>query len=133
MDLNTEFETREALINHVQHYSMENGYYVVIQRSREGKVWLKCDRGGTSKERDVPRQRDTDTQLNGCQFAVVGWLFAKERVWKILEVQEEHNHDPSFDRVGSSVGRRLAAGEKARVMQFARDGIQVKDPQQPSI
>jgi hypothetical protein len=100
------------------------GYYVVIQKSRKGKVWLKCDRGGTPKERDAPRQRDTDTRLNGCPFAVVIRLFTKEGVWKFTKSTITI---PTFDRAGSSVGRRLESAERARVMQFAREGAEVKN------
>ena len=53
MDLEREFSDRESLISFAKDLYKQQGYYIVIKKIREGKVWLKCDLGGTYKQKSV--------------------------------------------------------------------------------
>lgn len=94
------YNTREELMEFVKTWAKDQGYAIVISRSRSNRLWLKCDRGGKYENRrnitDEQRKRKRgDSRLMGCPFMVIAVL--KDNVWKVKTEEEKHNHEPSED------------------------------------
>ena len=63
------YPTRDALLTAAKSWAAGEGYAITISSSYEGKIYLKCDRGGNYQNRhgltDTIRQRDTRSRLTG--------------------------------------------------------------------
>lgn len=97
MDTTKEFENRDALLKFVQDYCRSKGYFISTKKSIKKKVWIKCRLGGTYRSRISNLQRKSSSRLINCPFSVVAREFTKLGVWKILEVVDDHNHEPQYD------------------------------------
>lgn len=87
-------------MNFVKSWAKEQGYAIVISRSRANRLWLKCDRGGRYENRrnisDEQRKRKRgDSRLMGCPFVVIAVL--KDDIWRVKTEMPTHNHGPSED------------------------------------
>ena len=79
MDFEREFPSRDALTDYVREFQESKGCFISVERSREGKIWLKCDMGGTYAQRDGDAQRHTGTRLIDCPAKFVARFFNKNR------------------------------------------------------
>ena len=93
MDVHISFPDRQCLLEYVADVLRVEGFFSSIAKSRQGKVWIKCDLGGSYQSSGG--QRHTGTRLIQCPFQVVARLFKKENVWKITSIFNEHNHQLS--------------------------------------
>jgi exosome complex RNA-binding protein Rrp4 len=106
--LDRQFNDKESLVSAVkQHYAV---LAVSIFRSKNGKVWIGCDRGGSYRNNigltENTRKRQTASPLVGCQFKIVGkWV--TENKWSVIEVHNVHNHEASNDMSGHQSSRKL--------------------------
>jgi hypothetical protein len=123
-DLNLQFFSRESLECYIKEVSASKGYFVSIKRSRSGKVWLKCDLGGTYQHKEN-LNRETSSRLIGCPFEIVGRYFKKGNYWSIVEVADYHSHEPSADAIGHSVARRFTPEEKDCIGSLAKNNVKV--------
>lgn len=123
MDITKEFENRDALLEYVKVYAEAKGFYTSIKKSVKTKVWIKCHLGGNYRCVKPPLIRKSSTRLINCPFSVVAREFKKLGVWKILEVMDEHNHDPPLNVAGYSRARKLSEAEESRVFELLRSGV----------
>jgi len=123
---NMEFPDRESLIIFVKKNLREKGYFISIKKSRQGKVWLKCDLGGSYRARGGG-QRHSASRLIGCPFEITARQFKKNSVWKVISINGEHNHEPASIATGHSMARSLQAEEKRRVRELAENGVRVAE------
>ena len=69
------YNSREDLLLVVKEYASEQGYALVIKRSKPGKLWIKCDRGDTYRNRyslaGEDRLRVTGTRLIDCPVLII--------------------------------------------------------------
>jgi hypothetical protein len=77
------FASLEALLEAAKAYAANHSYAITILRSKKNKkgilykVWLKCDRGGKYRARDLTddnRVRLTGTRCIECPFSAIGKL-----------------------------------------------------------
>lgn len=84
----------------VKTWAKEQGYAIVISRSRANRLWLKCDRGGHYENRrnisdDQRKRKRGHSRLMGCPFLVIAIL--KDDIWRTKTEMAQHNHGPSED------------------------------------
>lgn len=125
MDTSRVFPDRKSLIDFVKSSEEANGFFVSIGKSRQGKVWLKCDLGGTYRE--TGGQRHSASRLTNCPFQVVARFFKKDNIWRIILVSGEHNHGHATIATGHSIARRLNPEEKKRVREMSENGVRVAE------
>lgn len=89
------FDSKEALVEHVKSYGHAHGFHTVIQRSKEGKVVIQCDKGGKYRKR-VSRelQRNSSSKKTDCPFKVTG--VRRTNGWQLEVHDPEHNHEPAL-------------------------------------
>ena len=77
------FMSLEALLKAAKVYAANHGYAITILRSKKNKkgilykVWLKCDRGGKYRARDLTDDNQvhlTGTRCIECPFSAIGKL-----------------------------------------------------------
>ena len=94
-----DYDSREDLLSAIKEYASEQGYTLVIKRSKPGKVWIKCDRGDTYRNRyflaDEDRLRVTGTWLIGCSVLIIGKYSTESEKWGLEAIYTEHHHDRS--------------------------------------
>ena len=120
------FVSHEELIEWVQKRGMDNGYVIVIKRSkRRGddfvKVNLQCTLGGTHKS--VATVRKTGSKKIDCPFQLTGVFESKGKVWRVKEKNPAHNHTPFENLEGHAYARRLFSDDKELVGQMAEQDI----------
>lgn len=135
------YNSREGLLEGAKKFAAGHGYALVIERSRENKLWLKCDRGGTYRNRhhltEATKKRKAHSRLLACPFRLRGAV--KEGMWSLTTVNGEHNHEASDDmRVHPSL-RRLNDQARDRIRGLTEEGaspakiLQVLQEEQPDI
>ncbi len=106
---NAMYPTRPELLTAVKAWASSHGYAIVIARSDQHRVTLKCDRGGVYQNKhnltDDIRQRTTGSQLIGCLFMAIG-SESQERWWLSVRVPE-HNHEASNNTIQHPSLQRL--------------------------
>ena len=133
------YSSRDALLDAVRAWAAAHGYAVTIGSSYQGKIYLKCDRGGVYRNRhnltNAVRRRDTGSRLTGttfdnekdivltelgCLFSVVGSLKADS--WELDVRHGDHNHEASKNQVAHPSLRRLTTEQKADIVGLTRAG-----------
>lgn len=136
------YTTRDELVTAIKTFTARHGYAVTIKRSKPGKIWFKCDRGGAYRNRyrleDDDRKRTTGSRAINCPFSVTGTLLASGE-WQLLVPHGEHNHKiastllahPSLRRLDThqieSVRQMTAAGQAPRLILAALTAGQTAD------
>ncbi len=136
------YQSREALLEDAKQFAGCHGYALVIERSRDTKLWLKCDRGGVYRNRHhlteaTKKRKRAHSRLLDCPFRLRGAV--KEGIWSLTTVNSEHNHEASDDmRVHPSL-RRLNDEAKERIRVLTEEGaspakiLQLLQEEQPDI
>lgn len=119
------YQTREELLDFAKKWAKEQGYAIVISRSRSNRLWLKCDRGGRYENRrhitDEQRKRKRgDSRLMGCPFMVMAIL--KDDVWKLKTEVETHNHEASEDLTAHPSLRKMTKEQMSHLEQMTDAG-----------
>ena len=122
----SQFNSREELLESAKQWAAQQGYAIVIARSRFNRLWLKCDRGGQYENRRnlTPEQRKrkrSDSRLLGCPFRMLA-VVRKDGVWKVSTENPEHNHGPSEDLSQHPTLRRLTEEQSAKVNEMTEAG-----------
>lgn len=117
------YNTRDELMDFVKTWARDQGYAIVIARSRSNRLWLKCDRGGKYENRrniteDQRKRKRGDSRLMGCPFLVIAIL--KDNVWKVKTEKDKHNHEPSEDLTVHPSLRKMTP-EQMNVLQQMTD------------
>ncbi|GAO51032.1 hypothetical protein G7K_5144-t1 [Saitoella complicata NRRL Y-17804] len=107
------FPTLEELKNYAQAWAKPRGYAIATERSKPGKVWLKCTRGGEYRNRyNLDRtscQRKSNHKAHGCPFKLVGKLSGITEDWELSMKNGKHNHEPVMDPTALPQHRKLTA------------------------
>ncbi len=102
---------RQALEQSSRAGAAANGYAVLVKSSDKNRVILKCDRGGTYRNRcyltESTRRQKTASHLNGYKVEL---LRKKDRVLQ----DSHHNHDALLSRVAHPSLRNLDDAGKAQ-------------------
>lgn len=122
----SQFNSREELLESAKQWAAQQGYAIVIARSRFNRLWLKCDRGGQYENRRnlTPEQRKrkrSDSRLLGCPFRMLA-VVRKDGVWKVSTENPDHNHGPSDDLSQHPTLRRLTEEQSAKVNEMTEAG-----------
>lgn len=122
----SQFSSREELLEQAKSWAAQQGYAIVIARSRFNRLWLKCDRGGVYENRRnlTPEQRKrkrSDSRLLGCPFRMLA-VVRKDGVWRVSTENAEHNHDPSEDLSVHPTLRRLSEAQSQKVNEMTEAG-----------
>ena len=122
----SQFNSREELLESAKQWAAQQGYAIVIARSRFNRLWLKCDRGGQYENRRnlTPEQRKrkrSDSRLLGCPFRMLA-VVRKDGVWKVSTENPEHNHGPSEDLSQHPTLRRLTEEQSVKVNEMTEAG-----------
>ena len=122
---NGQFSTREEALTYLKSFAAPQGYAVVIKRSRQNRLWMRCDRGGSSENRPLVaegqrKRKHRESRLMGCPFKVVVAYKADADIWRTEVVIAEHNHPPSEDFSEHPTLRRMTA-EQTKKMEELTD------------
>ncbi len=118
------YASRSDLLTAVRAWASFHGYALVIARSDQHRLTLKCDRGGAYRDKrnlteDV-RQRATGSRLIGCPFMATG--SESRGQWWFSVRMPEHNHDPSSSAIQHPSLRRLNQEQKHQIEMLSRVG-----------
>ena len=121
-----QYHSREDLLAAAKDWAATQGYAIVIARSRLNRLWLKCDRGGTYRNRLglTPEQRKRkrgDSRLLGCPFKILANI-KKDGVWRLHTEVAEHTHGPSDDLSIHPTLRRLTDEQSQKVNEMTEAG-----------
>ncbi|GAO49238.1 hypothetical protein G7K_3392-t1 [Saitoella complicata NRRL Y-17804] len=120
------FPTLEELKNYAQAWAKPRGYAISTERSKPGKVWLKCTRGGEYRNRHnldrTSRQRKSNHKAQGCPFKLVGKLSGITGDWELSTKNGEHNHEPVIDPTALPQHRKLTATQIKDVERMTKAG-----------
>ena len=121
-----EFESREELLEYLKEWGKMQGFAVVIGRSRNNRLWIKCDRGGEYADKHVndPENRKRKrkaTRLTGCEFKIKANL-KKDNIWRCQTENPNHNHPPSEDLSLHPSIRRMNDDQLAKVNEMTEAG-----------
>ncbi len=119
------YRNREALLDFAKHWAQEQGYAIVISRSRSNRLWLKCDRGGKYENRrhiteEQRKRKRGDSRLMGCPFMVMAVL--KDDIWKLKTEVETHNHEASEDLTAHPSLRKMTKEQMNHLEQMTENG-----------
>ena len=122
----TDFSGREELLAGVKDWAADQGYAVVIARSRFNRLWLKCDRGGTYENRrnltaDQRKRKRGESRLLGCPFKMLATV-KKDGVWHVETEIPDHNHGPSEDLRQHPTLRRMTEEQLQKVHEMCDSG-----------
>ena len=122
----SQYNSREELLESAKQWAAQQGYAIVIARSRFNRLWLKCDRGGQYENRrnltpDQRKRKRSDSRLLGCPFRMLA-VVRKDGVWKVSTENAEHNHGPSEDLSQHPTLRRLTEEQSAKVNEMTEAG-----------
>ena len=121
-----EFNTREELLAFQKAWAEEQGFAVVIGRSRPNRLWIKCDRGGEYSDKHLhdPENRKRKrkaTRLTGCPFNIKATM-KKDKIWRCHTEVGEHNHPPSEDLSIHPSLRRMTLEQERKVNDMTEAG-----------
>lgn len=121
-----QYHSREELLAAAKDWAATQGYAIVIARSRLNRLWLKCDRGGTYRNRLglTPEQRKRkrgDSRLLGCPFKILANI-KKDGVWRLHTEVANHSHGPSDDLSIHPTLRRLTDEQSQKVNEMTEAG-----------
>jgi len=121
-----QYDSREELLAHAKDWAADQGYAIVIARSRFNRLWLKCDRGGKYENRrnltpDQRKRKRSDSRLLGCPFRILA-VVRKDGIWKVHVEVAEHNHGPSEDLTQHPTLRRLTEDQSQKVNEMMDAG-----------
>ena len=122
----SEFGNREELMAGCKAWAGDQGYAVVIARSRLNRLWIKCDRGGKYENRrqitdDQRKRKRGDSRLLGCPFKMLAHC-NKNGTWRVETDVAEHNHGPSNDVVSHPTLRRMTEEQTQRLNDMVDEG-----------
>lgn len=122
----SEFTTREEVLAGAKSWSATQGYAIVIARSRQNRLWLKCDRGGKYENRrgisiEQRKRKRGGSRLQGCPFRMIA-AFKRDARWHVECDQPEHNHGPSEDLSAHPTLRRMTESQLDIVHQMCDRG-----------
>ena len=120
------FGSRDEVLNGVKDWAAEQGYAVVIARSRFNRLWLKCDRGGSYENRrnltpDQRKRKRGESRLLGCPFKMIASV-KKDGTWHVETDNPEHNHGPSDDLSAHPTLRRMTDTQLQKVHDMCDSG-----------
>ena len=119
------YNSRKNLINAAKAFASEKGYVLVIKRSKPGKVWLKCNRGDSYRNRfqlsEKGRIRKTGTRLMDCPMGIVGKLISPN-TWEMTTTNSTHNHNSSLHKSGHPTLRQLSPNKIENVKIMTKAG-----------
>ncbi|KAI3826960.1 hypothetical protein L1987_01020 [Smallanthus sonchifolius] len=119
------FQSREHLVDWVVRRGRDNGYVIVIRRSRRKgddpsapviKVWLVCDRHG--ERTSTATIRRVGSKKRGCPFKLEGVYDENIGYWKLTVIDGSHNHDPSLHIEEHAFARKLSKSEQLLVAKL---------------
>lgn len=121
-----EYRTREELLAGTKDWAAQQGFAVVIARSRFNRLWLKCDRGGTYENRrnltpDQRKRKRGDSRLLGCPFKMIATV-KRDGIWRVETETPTHNHEPSDDLSAHPTLRRMTDEQLQKVHEMCDDG-----------
>jgi hypothetical protein len=121
-----EFGSREELLESMKLWAENQGYAVVIGRSRVNRLWIKCDRGGKyeDKHADHPEMRKRkrgESRLTDCPFRVHANV-KKDGIWRCRTENANHNHEPSEDLSVHPSLRRMTDEQLQKVNEMTEAG-----------
>jgi hypothetical protein len=121
-----EFNSREELLDFQKDWAENQGFAVVIGRSRPNRLWIKCDRGGeySDKHLNDPENRKRKrkaTRLTGCPFNIKATM-KKDKIWRCHTEIGEHNHGPSEDLSIHPSLRRMTDEQLRKVNEMTEAG-----------
>ncbi|XP_074308560.1 methylmalonate-semialdehyde dehydrogenase [acylating], mitochondrial-like isoform X1 [Silene latifolia] len=123
------FNDREELIAYVRDFAVNHGYVVTIKNSkRESDVTLSCDRGGTTRKRNIgepKRKRKVPSRLINCPFEVVGRK--DDDVWVLRIKNGNHNHEPLKDMSEHPYSRRFSEDEMRQIKEMVEAGAKPRE------
>jgi hypothetical protein len=111
------FDTKGILKCKVQEHAVAHGFAVTTLRSKKNKkgeiykIWLKCDRGGKYRARNLTPEnqvRLTSSRCIGCPFSAVGKKNELNE-WVLSIPEPGHNHPPSHTRSAHPSFQQLEA------------------------
>ena len=102
---------RSDMLAFMKNWAEEQGYAIVIGRSRWDRIWLKCDRGGTSQENpkltpETRKRKRKSTRMVNCPFQVLAHI-EKDGTWTCYTANGEHNHGVIEDVAAHPSLRRM--------------------------
>ena len=117
-----EFKSREDVLNSTKEWAANQGYAIVIARSRANRLWLKCDRGGNYENRrnltdEVRKRKRGESRLLGCPFKMIA-MVKRDGSWKVETETPAHNHGPSEDLSLHPTLRRMNQTQMAKVHEM---------------
>ena len=121
-----EFASRDDLLEFLKDWGEQQGFAVVIGRSRPNRLWIKCDRGGEYADKHLhdPENRKRKrkaTRLTGCPFNVKATM-KKDKIWRCHTENPQHNHPPSEDLSVHPSLRRMTDEQLAKVNEMTEAG-----------
>jgi len=121
-----EFGSREELLESMKLWAENQGYAVVIGRSRVNRLWIKCDRGGKyeDKHADHPEMRKRkrgESRLTDCPFKVHANV-KKDGIWRCRTENPNHNHESSEDLSVHPSLRRMTDEQLQKVNEMTEAG-----------
>lgn len=121
-----EFSSRDELLDYLKDWGEQQGFAVVIGRSRPNRLWIKCDRGGEYADKHLhdPENRKRKrkaTRLTGCPFNVKATM-KKDKVWRCHTETPDHNHPPSEDLSVHPSLRRMTDEQLTKVNEMTEAG-----------
>ena len=99
----------------------ENGCVIVVRRSKTRGVDLQCNRGGEPNLKSTVRR--TGSIKKGCPFKLQGRYDMGGQCWRLIVVNETHNHDPVGFEEGHARLRKLTAEQLDLVVKLHRNGL----------
>ncbi|TIA91798.1 hypothetical protein E3P99_00904 [Wallemia hederae] len=121
------YQSKEELFKRAQEHAQIQGYAVVTRSSRQGLIYLQCDKGGTFKNvrnlTEETRKRRANSKCTGCPFMIKGKeMVDDEGRWHLSVMEPDHNHPPSDNLTDHSILRRLDEDQKLLVRKMRAEG-----------
>ena len=136
------YDSKSALITSAKDFAAAHGYALVIKRSKETKVWLKCDRGEAYRNQykldENHRIRSTGSRLIDSPMMLLGTFKWSLEAWELSVAESNHNHEashrisahPSFRKLNTTQSQDLEVMTNAeQPPRVIRSVIQQSDPQ----
>lgn len=119
------YPSRDELITAAKSHAARHHYAITIRTSKPGRVWLKCDRGGSYRNRldlnDNTRKRTTGSRLINCPFSVTGTQLINGS-WQLSVPNAAHNHEIASSLLAHPSLRRLDQDQMQSVRQMTKAG-----------
>jgi malonate-semialdehyde dehydrogenase (acetylating)/methylmalonate-semialdehyde dehydrogenase len=116
-------KTEKNLLDYVQTHANAQGYAVSILRSEKIRktATLKCDLGGTYRDRGKKGNRETGTRLTDCPFELR--LKGNEKGWEFSVTRPSHNHGPWSSPIGHPKALTLSDHQKDSIQSLMHAGV----------